>query len=89
MKLNELLENNVYSHFDVSNPTLTGSNLKVLTPFFNEIEEFKGKNIEVIESDDNLVTVIGTDFLQENIKLQSVFLLNGDIHIRCTKDSLK
>jgi hypothetical protein len=89
MKLKEILKNNVYSHFDGTNPTLTGSGLDAITPFFNDIEEFNGKNIEVIHSLDNLVTVKGVENLGENVKIQTLFLIDDDVFIRCTSDSLK
>ena len=89
MKLYEILKNNTSSQLEGTNPTLTGQNLEVLIPFFNDIEEFEGKNIEVIESVDNLVTVKGTVNLQENVKIQTIFLIGDDVFIRCTPDSLK
>jgi hypothetical protein len=89
MKLHEILKNNTSSQLEGTNPTLTGQGLKVLIPFFNDIEEFKGKNIEVIETIDNLVTIKGTVNLQENIKIQTIFLIDDDVFIRCTPDSLK
>lgn len=89
MKLKEILKNNVYSHFDGTNPTLSGSGLKALTPFFNDIEEFNGKNIQVIDTLDGLVTVKGVENLRENVKIQTLFLIDDDVFIRCTADSLK
>jgi hypothetical protein len=89
MKLKEILKNNVYSHFDGTNPTLTGSGLKALKPFFNDIEEFNGKTIEVIDTLDGLVTVKGVENLRENVKIQTLFLIDDDVFIRCTADSLK
>jgi hypothetical protein len=88
MKLYEILKNNTSSQLEGTNPTLTGQGLEVLIPFFKDIEEFEGKNIEVIESVDNLVTVKGTANLQENIKIQTIFLIDDDVFIRCTPDSL-
>jgi hypothetical protein len=89
MKLKEILKNNVYSHFDGTNPTLSGSGLKALKPFFNDIEEFNGKTIEVIDTLDGLVTVKGVENLRENVKIQTLFLIDDDVFIRCTADSLK
>jgi hypothetical protein len=89
MKLKELLGQIIPVYGMSSGPGLTGEELNNLVPLFQGIEEFEGKNVEVVENVGDLVTVIGTDSLQENIKLQSVFLLNGDVHIRCTKYSLK
>jgi hypothetical protein len=89
MKLYEILKNNTNLQLEGTNPTLTGQGLEVLIPFFKDIEEFEGKNIEVIESVDNLVTVKGTVNLQENVKIQTIFLIDDDVFIRCTPDSLK
>ena len=88
MKIYEILKNNTSSQLEGTNPTLTGQGLEVLIPFFKDIEEFEGKNIEVIESVDNLVTVKGTVNLQENVKIQTIFLIDDDVFIRCTPDSL-
>jgi hypothetical protein len=89
MKLYEILKNNTSSQLEGTNPTFTGQGLEVLIPFFNDIEEFEGKNIEVIETIDNLVTIKGTVNLQENIKIQTIFLIDDDVFIRCTPDSFK
>ena len=35
-----------------------------------------------------LITIKGTDALAENIKLYSIFLLNEDVIIRCSEDSI-
>jgi NDP-sugar pyrophosphorylase family protein len=89
MKLYEILKNNTSSQLEGTNPTLTGQGLEVLIPFFKDIEEFEGKNIEIIDSVDNLLTVKGVENLQENIKIQTIFLINNDVFIRCSSDSLK
>jgi hypothetical protein len=89
MKLKEILKNNASFQLIGGNPTITGADLKSLIPFFNDIEEFQGKHVEVIESPDNLVTMKGIESLQENIKIQTLFLIDNDVYIRCTVDSIK
>lgn len=89
MKLNEILKNNTSFQIVGGNPTITGADLKALIPFFNDIDEFVGKTIEVIESPDNLVTMKGVESLKENVTIQTLFLIDDDVYIRCTVDSIK
>ena len=63
--------------------------LKVL--FFEDFEELNGQTIEIIEESNlkKLITVKGFDCLNEKIGLNAIFLLNDDVFVRCTEDSVR
>jgi hypothetical protein len=89
---------------------LFGKELKILEPYFESIDELKGKKIEIIEelnmvgepimemtnegvsfkheTEPKLLTIKGIDALNDNIKLYSIFLQNGDVIVRCSEDSI-
>lgn len=109
MKIKDYLET-LPDNINLGGKGLFGKKLKILEPYFESIDELKGKKIEIIEelktigepimemtkdgvsfkheTEPKLINIKGTDGLSNDVKLYSIFLQNGDVIVRCTKDSL-
>jgi hypothetical protein len=81
MKLKEFLEMN--SHYE-----LNTNQLHDLKHFFKDIDEFKGKTVNIIDEPTNIIMTKNYNILKENISIHKLLLCSDEVQIICSKNSI-